>query len=322
MKKIILAVFVVFISSLSFAAGKQIKIDPEVIKAIEQRSETDPKAVLRVYYIAAEACQAMKEPDRALAVLDKAAGLFPGEADIFVRKLSLYQQKKDYDKALETLKALSRLQPDNAYYAQAAANAYFAKGDAEKASAAIADFAKAHPNDANAQFQCAQFLQGRGKTNEALKYLEASYKLKPDDPLMVTQLSQAYIMDKKLDEAKSICEKALPQAREPWARRAIQMQLLAIARENGALDTAIEDIKKNLARNPSDINNHKELIDAYMTAGRTEEAARTAEAAIKRFPDDTELIAIEKAFGEQMKARQQAAPPPAPVKGEAAKGRK
>ncbi len=59
--------------------------------------------------------------------------------------------------------------------------------------------------------------------------------------------------------------------------------------DQGPRITSLDELEKQAAKSPGDLQVMRRLAWGYYTAGRLEEARRTLEEALKRFPKDEEL---------------------------------
>jgi len=267
-----------------------VKIDSSVIQAIEALSVKDPAIALRLYYMAAEGYQAQNQPERAIAIYESALKTFPKqEDDVLNRLIGLYQVQAKYDEVIKTANSLAKRHPDNTYYQQTIANANFSKGDKDAGIAVWKAVIAVHQDDANLHIQYAQVLQAQGKPDEAIEQFKAAVALKPLELGFVQQLGQAYINNKKLDEAKQVYEKLISAVKEPWIKRDAGRQLLNIAQQQKNLDALLTSIEASLAKNASDLNAYWQLIEGYAMNGKNDLMAAILERAVKQFPDDREL---------------------------------
>lgn len=151
-----------------------VKLDPAVLKAIEELAATDPSFALRAYSLAAEGYRSQNQPDRALAIYESAARVFPDDEDVLTRLAGLSQQQGRYEAVMALADRLAVLRPENVYYHQLAAGARFATGDAAGGTAVWETAVAARPDDAEFRFHYAQALQRQKRTDEARKTSYAS----------------------------------------------------------------------------------------------------------------------------------------------------
>jgi len=275
--------------SQAHGAAAQALIAPSVIEAIESLSAKDPQVALRVYYIAAEGCQAQNQPGKAQEIFEAAAQRFPQNEDLLNRLLSIYRQLGKNDELLAAAGRLAKLHPENANYTQMVANARFSKGDVAGGLAAWADALSSHADDPNLQLLYAQTLQSHGKGPEAIEHYEAAAKLRPEDLGIQQQLAQSYLSNQKLDEAKKAYEHILASFKETGAQHEAVRQLLSIAKAQKTLDKTLADLEDRASKNPSNESVQWQLIEGYTLANSTQQLLATLERAAKLAPEDQEL---------------------------------
>jgi len=116
--------------------------------------------------------------EEAERVLASACRLEP-DNDQFLLALVLFHQKyKRYDIALENARRLVALRPENAQYAEILADV-----DAEKTLAAACQL---NPDDERALLALVQFLDQRGRYDEALEAVQQLVALRPGNPQYAT----------------------------------------------------------------------------------------------------------------------------------------
>ena len=264
---------------------------PAVVSALQELSQNDPQVAVRIYYLAAEAYQAQNQPAKALEIYEAAGRDFPQNEDVLNRLLRTYQQMGKTDELPAIAARLAALRPDNPNYIQMLATARFTKGDLAGGLAAWALAVSSHPNDANMHLRYAQALQSHGKGPEAIGEYESAAKLRPDDMDVEHQLAQAYLGERKLDEAKSAYERILASSKGTWAQRDAMRQLLSIARSRNALDKTLAGLEEQASKNPSDMTLQWQLVEGYTLANSTSQLLATLLRAAKVAPEDQELHA-------------------------------
>jgi len=271
------------------AAANGIKIDSEIISAIEDLGSRDASFALRVYYMAIDGYQMLNQPQKSLEMLDLAVKAFPKQADLATRMVAVYQQQGQTDKAIALIRQLAKANPENTAYQHMLASSYMANGNKEEALVVYRDLADSRSDDPEAQLRYGQMLLSNGRPEEAIGYFESASKLKPQDLRYMQQLAQAFTKAKKYNEASKVYGKVLSISKEPWQVRDAQQQILNLAVQQKSLGSFIEGVEASLKKDPKNINNYWILVDAYAADNKPARVLSALERTMKQFPEDPEV---------------------------------
>jgi tetratricopeptide (TPR) repeat protein len=142
-----------------------------------------------------------------------------------------------------------------------------------EAQAAI-DKAKQSPTDFDAQVKAAEAYYQIENFDEAIKFLTAANKLKPDDREVIVHLGNANFDGDHYDEAEKWYNQALAKKPDDIDVRT-DLGLTFVLREPPNFDRAIQEFNKSLETDPAHIQTLQNLTVAYTKKGDAAKASAT-----------------------------------------------
>lgn len=136
------------------------------------------------------------------------------------------------------------------------------------------DKAKQDPNDFDAQLKAAEAYYQIERFDEAIKYLAAANKLRPDDREVIVHLGNANFDASKYDEAQKWYTAALAKKPDDVNVRT-DLGLTYVFREPADYDKAIAEFSKALETDPNHIQTLQNLTVAYTKKGDAGKASAT-----------------------------------------------
>ncbi|MBX3297915.1 MAG: tetratricopeptide repeat protein [Acidobacteria bacterium] len=139
---------------------------------------------------------------------------------------------------------------------------------------AAIDAAKNAPNDFDAQAKAADMYYQIGRFDEAIKYLQAANKLRPDDRETIVQLGNANFDADKYEEAERWYSSALAKKPDDVNVRT-DLGLTFLLRTPPNYDRAIQEFDRSLAVDPNHIQTLQNMVVAYTKKGDAAKANST-----------------------------------------------
>lgn len=139
-------------------------------------------------------------------------------------------------------------------------------GGMQPQTQAAIEKAKQSPNDFDAQVKAAEMYYQIERYDEAIAYLEAANKLRPDDREITVHLGNANFDAGKYDEAEKWYSAALGKKADDVNVRT-DLGLTFVFRDNPNYDRAIQEFTKALATDPNHIQALQNLTVAYTKKG-------------------------------------------------------
>jgi tetratricopeptide (TPR) repeat protein len=139
---------------------------------------------------------------------------------------------------------------------------------------AIIDKAKQSPNDFDAQEKAAEAYYQIDKFDEAINYLKAANKLKPDDREVIVHLGNANFDADHYEEAEKWYTEALAKKADDVDVRT-DLGLTFVLREPPNYDRAIQEFNKSLETDPAHVQTLQNLTVAYTKKGDAAKASAT-----------------------------------------------
>ncbi|OJX57289.1 MAG: hypothetical protein BGO89_12450 [Candidatus Kapaibacterium thiocyanatum] len=291
------------------------------LDAVQRVIASNP-GIMSAYLFSAECRQRLKQPDSAVAVLRTAARLFPDSLQPDYALGMLYFRAARYDDALTPLETVVFKRPDFLPAIRQLAVCYAKLDRLQEASdllgrvleespadvqtriwlaetqlglkhydstAALYETAvKDRPNDADAWYNYGIARQNLGQVDSAIKYFRRAIAIRPSFPEAYFNLAISY-QQRGFDE----------EAVQAFRRAALQRPSLAadsynsiavIYRGQGRFDEAMEAHQQSIALNDTNALYRASVGNTYFAASKFEEGRRYLEEALRKFPDDTELL--------------------------------
>ncbi|MEQ1606274.1 MAG: tetratricopeptide repeat protein [Pyrinomonadaceae bacterium] len=147
-------------------------------------------------------------------------------------------------------------------------------GGMQPQTQAAIDKAKQSPEDFDAQIKAAEMYYQIERFDEAIAYLQAANKLKPDDREVVVHLGNANFDAGKYEEAEKWYTAALVKKADDVNVRT-DLGLTFVFRDTPDYDRAIQEFNKSLATDPNHIQALQNLTVAYTKKGDAVKAGST-----------------------------------------------
>jgi len=222
------------------------------------------------------------ESGPAIAELQKAIALAPGDTQADERLIETLVRNKQFDKAQAAIAALQARQPKSPipnFYRGLIA---FQQGNPDLAEAEFLKAWALAPEDPRTGNNLAMLALRKGRTDEARNYYQKVLDRHKDDLATLMGLYNLELVTKHPDEAKKVLERAI--AKHPTAPQPATLMGASLL-EAGAPLKAIEVTEAAAQANPNDGG----LLDvrgrAYLTVRELSKAAEIYERLVKLFPD-------------------------------------
>jgi len=120
----------------------------------------------------------------------------------------------------------------------------------------------------------------------ALPLLEALYKANPQDPQVMYLLGSVHMAQRRYQLASEFLEKAAGRTGSAEMSRALAFNQLNLGRN----ELGVASLEKAFAADPGDLQAGTTLAMMYARSGQTQKAIRTAEALVKRHPENLAIL--------------------------------
>jgi tetratricopeptide (TPR) repeat protein len=213
---------------------------------------------------------------------------------------SSYAQKRDFNKAEDTFKKALTREPDSDDIRRAYAEALMAQGKMQDARGQLQAIVKSDPQSPMSYVRLAQLDRQMGNFDDARKELEQARALDPDNleiPYQEAILEDTLGND---DKAVSLLEDVLKKTVKPDGKynpaeannRAIYLQRLgAVYRSQESIDKALASYQRIVALGGDQAPRGEALIvETLQLDHQYRKALQTADAALKKYPQNRELL--------------------------------
>lgn len=202
-------------------------------RAIEQNSQ-----VAQYYTFKASVLDDLKQPSDAVAVLNEGLEKNPPFAldEKYLYYLGSLQEKNgDQQKALDTMKRLLEVNPNNANALNYIGYTLASRGENMRAAESMVRRALAiKPRDGFIQDSLGYILLKKGQTKEATRELEKAYALRPDEPVILEHLGDAYYKSNMRFKAMEKYKEAAGLVADPVEREKLERKFGELQAEGGA----------------------------------------------------------------------------------------
>lgn len=187
-------------------------------------------------------------------------------------------ENENYQQALDLLSAAYVKLPDHPGVNFALADAYFMMNDLANAEYYGKQAIKLDPQNLWYHLKLANIYQESGKSEAALKELNAALNYHPNNTNLLYELAQTYREMDKLLEANKIYNKLLYLRGEDISLR---LKRLQIFNSLDMRDSAITELQKIRKHDPSNLSTLHILSNHYLEMGRLDEAKEVLENALE-----------------------------------------
>ena len=214
-----------------------------------------PQDTIRQHYESAEAQR--RAGNLAAAELEYTAIL--GEA--YERLGEIYSAQKDYERAIPVLESAAGYRPNSSAVLIALAIACFGAGQYDRALEVARKALVIEPQSAGARQMLGKTYFMLGDLGKSISELETAAKLAPDDIDVVYTLGIAYLRNRQSAEAKQLYESMIKQFGEGPQ---LHIVIGRAYRQSGLLAEAAEEFKKAIALDPHFPRSHHYLGITYL----------------------------------------------------------
>lgn len=210
-----------------------------------------------------------------------------------------YSQARDFASAVATYEKALAQDPDNQEIRRAYAEALMGSGKTAAARKELEKIIKADPEDGPTYLRLAQLDRQEGRFEQARQELERAKNLMPDNVEVRYQQAQLEETLGNLDKAAQLLQALAKQAEKPEGQytlaeannRAIFLERLGLVyRSQEKFDQAIDTFKQVIALGKNQAPRGEALIIETLRLSRQpQEAAKRAEEAVRRYPEDRGL---------------------------------
>jgi tetratricopeptide (TPR) repeat protein len=236
----------------------------------------------------------------ATAMIEKAAQKNPSAAN-WQKLAAGYEQLKEYDLAAETIRKALAFSPENAQdLRKALAQDLINARKFEEAAQAYESVITGDPEDAESLLRLSQLRMQLGDIAGAREVAAKASKVDPDSIEIafneVTLLSAEGRPKEAIAKLRGLIDDtARPQytAQQRASRMALLERLAVMHRMMDQPDPAVAAYREMLTLEPAqDARLTAEIIEAYRGGKKFTDAEREADAAIKKFPQDRDLLLV------------------------------
>ncbi|MGB4063258.1 MAG: XrtA/PEP-CTERM system TPR-repeat protein PrsT [Azonexus sp.] len=164
----------------------------------------------------------------------------------------------------------------------AAALAHHGLGNYQKAREYLDVIVARSPRNIGAKKLLASVYIEAKDYGRALSLLESLNRATPDDPQVMFMLGTLHLTQKHYAQASELLERAAARTNSAEMKRSLAFSQLGL----GQNEKGIGNLEKAFAANPGDTQAGMSLAMIYMRQTKTDKAIKTAEAMVKRDPDN------------------------------------
>ncbi len=236
-----------------------------------ERDPTNPEALA----LSARVKIAGGEPEKAVAILERATALYPQSSETFYSLGLAYAATGDPSHATAALTEALQLTPEFPAAALALADLQIRTGNSTAAAAGLRRLLKQHPEIPAARIALANVCARQGDLDEALSHLRILNRTFPRNPDVWVLIGVALVQQGNRTEARRSFEQALELA--PNQLAALEQLVTLDLRERNPAD-ALQRVLAQIARNPTSAATHLVLARLYLAQKDT----AAAEAALQK----------------------------------------
>ena len=182
--------------------------------------------------------------------------------DILVR---IYERQRDYPKLLETLDRLETREGQSEEITLAKMQVHSLNGNQEGAYKELKSLIDAHPNDMNLQVMMGNWLQGNGRSEEALQVFERVMREEPANAKGQMSLMDYHRAHSNVEAADSILYKMLVNpSTEPQLRVTLLRNWVQDSEQNGGDSLRIMELFNRVLTLPQTTSEVAEMRAAYL----------------------------------------------------------
>jgi tetratricopeptide (TPR) repeat protein len=227
-----------------------------------------------------------QEPDKALALFEMMAELYPDDIQSFQALAQIYTYRNEVGKAITAYERVLELDPFQYDHLHRLASLYARRGDYERALTYVERYAEANPQDPRSFEEIAELNQRMGDFEAARENMDKALLL---DPERVTLLIGAGNIDRataKFDEALAHYREGLRLARSSTDSMRVLNALEDYYELRGQFAKSIELMNRRLAMNTTPLVRYSQRlgdVGRYVHAGRADEAYQIIDETMSTF---------------------------------------
>jgi len=209
----------------------------------------------------------------AIGNVQKASELDPSNVDIATQEVQFLLEQKNFISAETKANALLNISQGNSSARILLAKAQAKQGKFEQALETLAAAIEENPNDISLALENIKIKKVREGTEAVLPELVSLAAESPNDPEVLTTLTDWLIQTNRLEKAAETAQtilKIIPDQPD------VHLMLGRLQRKNGQLDQAIAHLSDAIALDPN-------CVEAYLELGKTYQERRDLEKAISIF---------------------------------------
>lgn len=200
-----------------------------------------------------------------------------------------YLENQRANEAIGEWEAAVRIDPSLAVVWQGLAGLHLQLGHMELAEQDARRAMQLAPNDAGNSLAIAEALIQKGNLREARQYLALAQQALPNGPLVHVGFAMAYQKENKYADAEREYEQALKM--DPRCKQALE-GLMGLLRDSHQTAKIEPRLRQLIAASPQDFRPHLYLSDFYAGNKRYNDAAASAQAALKLNPQSSAAYLI------------------------------
>lgn len=224
-------------------------------------------------------------------VLFGVVGLLAGLIIGFMFANSVNQGGAAGSTAATAMKANSNMPPDHPSIPPGTTMPGGTQGAMQPEVTAAIEKAKQSPDDFDAQIKAAEMFYQIDRLDEAIKYLAAANKLRPDEREVIVHLGNANFDSDKYEEAEKWYTAALAKKADDINVRT-DLGLTFMFRKQPNYDRAIEEFNRSLEIDPNHVQTLQNLTVAFTKKGDTAKANATVARLEGLDPKNTSLAKL------------------------------
>jgi tetratricopeptide (TPR) repeat protein len=193
-------------------------------KAIKTRDD-----VPQFYSFYASVLDEQQEYKKGIEMLTKAVEKFADNTQLRFYLGSMYDRVGRQDDTISEMRKVLALDADHVQALNYLAYTFSEQGkNLEEAESLARRAMKLQPNDAFILDTVGWVLFKQGRVEDAIQYLEAAFKLKPDESVIAEHLGDAYYVFELNDKAKQMYQKAVAHEGDPVKATKIRAKIVSI----------------------------------------------------------------------------------------------
>ena len=259
-----------------YAQSSQAEKWRDALKSLMQQSYKLPERMQSLvkfgYY------SAMSEPDKAMAVLDMMAGLYPEDTQVYYMRAQMRIARSQLDLALSDYRQIRELDPQNHDILKSMASVHEMKAEYEQAEKCLLEYSQAFPANADVLLSLGKIKRKQGHHEQAKEYFQRAQILRPDEVGILIELGCSEFDSGRFGENQSILEKALSLARSAEDKYTVLNALEEYYTKRGQLKRALQTFDEKMVQHKAfsvpilSVVTELDRAELLVLNGRAEEA--------------------------------------------------